>query len=210
METQASRMPTQAFKVELPEKKTGGCSFALLGSTRSGKTTLLSHILDKYFKKHITILMSNSIHAPIYKEIKDCIKSPVFSHAVIKEGYEINRKTNNHYPLLYVLDDLVDKKTDKELMKLLTIYRNSGLSTIISLQDPILLGTTARGNLNFVCLGYFNSDEKVERIIKMYLTSRLEGKMDDKIRQYKELTKDHHWIMVNNLSGELFRFKLNL
>jgi tRNA A37 threonylcarbamoyladenosine biosynthesis protein TsaE len=201
---------TKALEVELPEQKTGGVSFCLIGSTRSGKTTLLKHIVDKYFPKHIKVLMSNSIHAPIYKEIDDCIKSPVYSHKVIKEGYEINRKTNNHYRICYILDDVVDKKNDKELMKLLTIYRNSGLSTIISLQSPILMNTTGRGNVNFVCLGKMNSDENIEKVVRMYLMSFLTGKIDDKIRQYKILTEDHYWFMVDNLEGTVYRFKIKI
>lgn len=201
---------TKMLEVELPERKTGGVSFCLIGSTRSGKTTLLKHILNEYFNRHITVLMSNSIHAPIYKEISDCIKSPLYSHKVIKEGYEINRKTNNHYPILYVLDDVVDKKHDKELLKLLTIYRNSGLSTIISLQSPILMNTAGRGNINFVCLGKMNSDENIEKVVRMYLMSYLKGKIDDKIRQYKLLVEDHFWFMVDNLTGEVYRFKIKI
>jgi len=201
---------TKPFEVELPDKKTGGVSFCLMGATRSGKTTLLKYILQEYFSRHITVLMSNSIHAPIYKEIDGCIKSPIYSHKVIKEGYEINRKTNNHYPFLYVLDDIVDKKHDKELLKMLTIYRNSGLSTIISLQSPILMNTAGRGNINFVCLGKMNSDENIEKVVRMYLMSFLTGKIDDKIRQYKMLTEDHNWFMVNNLTGEVYRFKIQV
>jgi ABC-type multidrug transport system ATPase subunit len=201
---------THELSVELPEQKTGGVSFCLLGSTRSGKTTLLKYLLKEYFPKHLKVLMSNSIHAPIYKEIDDCIKSPLYSHCVIKEGYEINRKTNNHYRICYILDDVVDKKNDKELMKLLTIYRNSGLSCVISLQDPILMNTTGRGNVNFVCLGYFNSDEKVEKVIRMYLTSHLTGKMEDKIREYRKLTENHYWFMVDNISGDVYRFKIKI
>lgn len=201
---------THELTIELPEQKTGGVSFCLLGSTRSGKTTLLKHLLKEYFPKHLKVLMSSSIHATIYKEIDDCVKSPMYSHAVIKEGYEINRKTNNHYRICYILDDLVDKKHDKELMKLLTIYRNSGLSCVISLQDPMLMSTTGRGNVNFMCLGYFNSDEKVEKIVRMYLTTHLTGKIEDKIREYKKLTADHYWFMVDNLSGEVYRFKIAL
>jgi len=201
---------TKPLEVELPEQKTGGASFCLMGSTRSGKTTLLKYILKHFFNKHTKILMSNSIHAPIYKEIDDCIKSPVYSHKVVKEGYEINRKTNNHYRICYILDDVVDKKNDKELLKLLTIYRNSGLSTIISLQSPILMNTAGRGNINFVCLGKMNSDENIEKCVRMYLMSFLKGRIDDKIRQYKILTEDHYWFMVNNLTGEVYRFKIRV
>lgn len=201
---------TKDLDLELPDQKTGGASVCLMGSTRSGKTTLLKYILKHYFHKHTKVLMSNSIHAPIYKEIDDCIKSPLYSHKVIKEGYEINRKTNNHYRICYILDDVVDKKNDRELLKLLTIYRNSGLSTIISLQSPILMNTAGRGNINFVCLGKMNSDENIEKIVRMYLMSFLKGKIDDKIRQYKVLTENHFWFLVDNLSGEVYRFKIQV
>lgn len=203
-------MEDRDFSLEFPDVKTGGVSIALIGSTRSGKTTFLTHILEKYFSKHIKVLMSNSIHAPIYKEIDDCIKSPLYIPRVIKEGYEINRKTNNHYPFLYILDDVVDKKHDKELMKTLTIYRNSGISCVISVQSPVLLNSTSRGNINFVMLGKMNSDESIEKVVRMYLMSYLPGRIDQKIRIYKELTEGHHWFVVDNLKGEVFRTKLRL
>lgn len=205
-----SKIPDEPFEVELPEQKTGGCSFALIASTRAGKTTLMKHIIDQYFKKHITVLMSNSIHADIYKEIDGVIKSPIFSSRLIKEGYEINRKCNNHYPFMFILDDIVDKKFDKELLKLFTIYRNSGISCIMNVQSPLLLNTAGRGNINFVLLGKLNSDEMIEKVIRMYLMSSLEGKMTDKILAYKKLVEGHHFIMVNNLSGEIYRFKIKV
>jgi hypothetical protein len=182
----------------------------MIASTRAGKTTMLKYILDKYFEKHITILMSNSIHAPIYKEIEDCIKSPVYSPRIIKEGYEINRKTHNQYPFLYVLDDVVDKKHDKELLKLLTIYRNSGLSCIISIQSLKLLNTASRGNVNFVLLGRLNSDEAIEQVVRAYLMSYLPGKVEDKVRCYKMMTENHHFFLINNLDGTVFRTKVPL
>jgi len=203
-------IPKKPLTIVLPEKKTGGVSVCLFGSTRSGKTTLLTHILDEYFKKHLTILMSASIHAPIYDDIKGVLKSPMYSPKLLHEAYEINRKTNNHYPFLFLLDDVVDKKNDKELLKLLTIYRNSGLSTIISLQSPVLMNTAGRGNINFVCLGKMNSDENIEKIVRMYLMSYLTGSISDKIREYKLLTEDHNWFMVDNLLGEVYRFKIKV
>lgn len=199
---------TKTFKFELPTN--GGVSMCFLGSTRSGKTTFLKEIIDDYFSKHLKILMSNSIHNPIYKDMKDIVKSPVYLPAVVKEGYDINKATKNHYDFLYILDDVVSAKFDKELLKLLAIYRNSNLSCIISIQSPILLNSATRGNLNYVMLGKMNSDEQIEKTIKMYLTSYLKGKMTDKIRQYRSLTDNYHWIVVDNLTGDVYRTKLNI
>lgn len=201
-------LATKAFKFELPTN--GGVSMCFLGSTRSGKTTFLKEIIDEYFSKHLKILMSNSIHNPIYKDMKDLVKSPVYLPAIVKEGYDINKATKNHYDFLYILDDVVSAKFDKELLKLLAIYRNSNLSCIISIQSPILLNSATRGNLNFVMLGKMNSDEQIEKTIKMYLSSYLKGKMTDKIREYRALTDNYHWICINNLTGEVYRTKLNM
>lgn len=205
-----SKIRDEPLDVELPDQKTGGCSFALVASTRAGKTTLMKHIIDEYFKKHIKVLMSNSIHAEIYKEIDGVVKSPVFSPRIIKEAYEINRKCNNYYPFLYILDDIVTAKFDKELLKLFTIYRNSGLSCIINVQSPMLLNTASRGNINFMILGKLNSEEMIEKVIRMYLMTSLEGKMTEKVMTYKKLTEGHHFIMVNNLTGDIYRFKIRI
>jgi AAA+ superfamily predicted ATPase len=134
----------------------------------------------------------------------------VYSPRIIKEGYEINRKTNNHYPFLFVLDDVVDKKFDKELLKLLTIYRNSGLSTVITAQSLKILNTASRGNVNFVLLGKLNSDEAIEQVVRAYLMSYLPGKVEEKVKLYKQLTEGHHFFVINNLEGEVFRTKLRL
>ena len=194
------------FDFELP--KNGGVSVCFLGSTRSGKTTFLKHLIDGWFKKHLKVLMSNSIHNPIYKDMIDMVKSPVYAPKIVKEGYDINKGTGNHYNFLYILDDVVSAKFDKELLKLLAIYRNSNLSCIISIQSPLLLNSATRGNLNYVCLGRMNSDEQYEKTIKMYLNSYLKGKMVDKIIEYKKLTEDYHWIVIDNLTGDVYRTKI--
>lgn len=201
-------MEDRPFKFSLPDN--GGVSVCFLGSTRSGKTTFLKHLLDKYFSKHFKILMSNSIHAPIYKDIKDIVKSPIYFPEIVKEGYEINRQTKNHYDFLYILDDVVSAKFDKELLKLLAIYRNSNLSAVISIQSPVLLNSATRGNLNYVMLGRMNSDEQIEKTIRMYLTSYIPGKMAEKIRSYRDMTENHNWIVVDNIKGDVYRTKIEI
>jgi hypothetical protein len=201
-------MEDREFTFKLPEN--GGVSCCFLGSTRSVKTTFLKYLLDECFAKHFKVLMSNSIHAPIYKDMKDIVKSPIYIPKLIREGYEINKGTNNKYDLLYILDDVISAKFDKQLLNLLAIHRNSNLSAIISIQSPILLNSATRGNLNYVFLGRMNSDEQVEKTIRMYLTSYLPGKMTEKIRRYREMTEDHHWIVIDNLTGDVYRTKIKI
>jgi len=95
--------PPQAFpkgdvlKIELPTN--GGCSFLLLGSTRSGKSTAMLAIYEKYFKKHITMLLTHSSHADIYKPLqKTAIVSPGFHAELVTEPMTLNRETKNKYP----------------------------------------------------------------------------------------------------------------
>jgi hypothetical protein len=200
------------FSLDLPDPETGGVTIAMIGSTRSGKTTLLKHMLSKFFDKHIGILMSPSLHAPVYEDIsKSMVKAPAYVPAVIDEAYKINKETKNHYPFLMVLDDIVTAKFDKTLMKSFTIYRNSGITTIMSVQNPIILNSVTRGNINIVMLGYLNSDEACDKAIRMFAYASIPGKnIEEKIHEYKRLTADHHWLLIDHLTGEMKRCKLRL
>ena len=204
--------PDKDFHLTLPETETGGITMAMIGSTRSGKTTLLKHSLGKYFEKHVGVLMSPSLHAPVYADLsKNIVKAPDYFPRVIYEMFSINRKCDNHYPFLVVLDDVVTAKFDKTLMKSFTIYRNSSITTIMSVQNPIVLNSVTRGNINVILLGYLNSDEACEKAIRMFCYASIPGKnIEEKIREYKRLTIDHWWLCINHLDGEMFRFRLHL
>ena len=199
------------FKLVIPEVSTGGMTLAMIGSTRSGKTTLLKHTLKKWFEEHIGVLMSPSLHAPVYSDVKNISKAPQYLPSVIDEMYAINKKTENKYPFLVVLDDVVTAKFDKTLMKSFTIYRNSGITTVMCVQNPIILNSVTRGNINAVLLGYLNSDEACERCIRMFCYTAIPGKnIEEKIHEYKRLTADHHWLYIDHLEGGMTRFKLRL
>jgi hypothetical protein len=200
------------FTLALPDLETGGVTIAMVGSTRSGKTTLLKHSLLKFFDSHLGVLMSPSLHAPVYEEMgKKMVKSPLYVPEVIDEMYRLNKETKNHYPFLVVLDDIVTAKFDRTLMKSFTIYRNSGITTVMSVQNPIILNSVTRGNFNYCILGYLNSSEACERTIRMFCYSEIPGKnIEEKIKEYQRLTFDHHWLMLDFLTGERYRFKLKL
>lgn len=203
--------PTKELAFDLPDPETGGVSLLMVGSTRSGKTTILKHLVEKYFDKHLGVLMSPNIHAPVYKGFTNLSESAEFIPRIIEEMYRINKDTKNHYPFLVVLDDVVTKKFDKDLMKLFTVHRNANVSGIQCIQSPILLNSAMRGNINIVMLGYMNSDESVEKVVRMFCYASIPGKnIEAKIHEYKRLTADHYWLLINNLTGEFFRFKLRI
>ena len=189
------------LKIEMPTN--GGCSFLLLGSTRSGKSTAMLAVYEKYFKKHITMLLTHSSHADIYKPLqKTAIISAGFHPELVNEPMTLNRETKNHYDFCLIFDDLaMDGKNDQDMTKLLTIGRNSCMSAIICAQRLQMLNPSGRANCNYVCLFRLNTDSAIKDAIETYLRSYLPSgmSMNDAIRLYKETTADHHFFFVNTL-----------
>jgi len=209
-----TNIPDAPFMLEMPDVATGGCSILMIGSTRSGKSTALKHIMDKYFKKHVGVLFSQSINANAYKDMNYPLiaKSGAFVPELIHDMYSINKETKNHYPFLVIIDDCPLVRSDKELLKLTTIYRNSGLSSIVCCQNLGMLNPTCRSNINFIMLFKLNNTEAIEKTIKTFLRGYLpQGwNYDTKIDWYKRTTEDHHFIFLDNLAGTIFRCKIDV
>lgn len=184
-----------------------------MGSTRAGKTCMMNYMYENIFKQHcVTVLHTTSIQSGIYKPLlKSCAIATEYHPELLADSYKINKHTNNHYEFLHIIDDVVDKKNDPQLKRLLTTYRNSRISGIITGQSLTIFNSITRGNINYVCLGYLNSDASVEQAIKTYLISYFPKgmRLDDKIKTYRELTKDYHWIIIDSIHGETFRTKLS-
>ena len=208
------RIPDREFELVLPDVSTGGCSVLMVGSTRCGKTTCLKHILDKYFKNHLGCIFSESAKAPAYQHMKYPLLplASCFIPELIKDSYHINKEMKNFYDFLYVLDDVPLVKNDKQLLKMLTIYRNSNISAITCVQSPTLLNPTCRSNFNFVLLVHQNTTEQAEQVVKSFLRGYFpkDWRYEDKIEWYQQATSDHHFIFIDNLAGTIQRCKINL
>jgi len=208
------QIPDKEFKLVLPDASTGGCSVLMVGSTRCGKTTCLKHILDTYFKKHVGCIFSESARAPAYQHMKYPLLplSSCFIPELIKDSYHINKELKNHYDFLYVLDDVPLVKNDKQLLKMLTIYRNSNISAITCVQSPTLLNPTCRSNFNFVLLFHQNTTEQAEQVVKSFLRGYFpkHWRYEDKIEWFQKATSDHYFIFIDNLAGTIQRCKINL
>ena len=196
--------------LELPHDKFG-CSMIMVGATRSGKTTLLNYIYKKFFDKHISVLMSNSLQSDAYKYLKkECVTADHYHPEVLKDMYKINHETKNHYKFLAIIDDITDVRSDKEMTRLQTIYRNSRMSSVVCAQTATMINPIARSNINFVLIGRCNSAFQYERAVKDFLNPYLPAnlKMVEKITLVKDLVQDHRWILLNNLEGKIYLTKL--
>lgn len=211
---QPPKIPDKEFSLTLPDASTGGCSILMIASTRAGKTTLMKHIMKTYFKEHFGCLFSESAKSPAYADFnnKNFPKSSCFIPDLINDAYKINKELKNYYNFLFLLDDCPLVKGDKQMLKLTTIYRNSGLSCIACVQSPSLLTPTQRSNFNIVCLGRCNTTAQTEANIKAYMRGIFPDGLnyDQKIRIYDEMTKDHYWIILNQYDGTVFRTKIHL
>ena len=109
-----------------------------------------------------------------------------------------------------IIDDVPDKREDQEMKRLMTIYRNSRISSIVCAQTATMINKMSRSNINYVLLGRMNSSSEVERNIKDYLQGHLPTtmKMTEKIRLYKEMTDNYQWIVLDNINGHMFLTRL--
>jgi len=214
MDVMKKKIPDKAFHLDMPPVETGGCSVLMIGSGRSGKTTALKYIIDNYFQKHCGAIFSQSAKAEAYKHMHYPLLplSSVYIPELVNCSYRINRECKNAYPFLFVLDDVPLAKNDKELLKTMTIYRNSGVSCIHCVQTPTLVNPTCRSNYTYFLLFKCNASEQIENVCKLFLRGYFpnDWSMNKRVEWYKSVTEDHHFIFIDNWNGTIQRCKLDL
>ena len=189
------------FKLEVNPDETGS-SITIFGSSKSYKTTLLKRVLKQYYSKDtITVLCAPNAHAKIYQDLpKEIIKTDAYCPEIVKAMYMVNKNTDNKYPFVVVLDDVIDKKNDGDLEKLYLTLRNAKISVVTLLQNIQLLKSTSRGNSNIVVFRKFNQSNAVEDyVMKMYLANFYpfrDLKMADKVALYMKITNGSHDFFV--------------
>jgi len=212
-------LPTIQTEVEIKFDSNTGNSILILGSSKMGKSTLLMHLYDKYFnnKNIVSVLFTMNQHINIYKDHKNLIVCGAFnreSENLIKEQKYINTKTDNKYSFCNMLDDIIDVRFSKLLNNLILTYRNSNISSIVSLQYPRLLNKSSRANVNNIILFNFNTDETCIDAIKLYLKSyfiKLGYKSEnEQLALYKELTKNHGFVYINTVHNIISFHRLNI
>ena len=204
------------FKLHCPNINEDACSTIIFGSSKSGKTTQVIDIINKYFndKNLIVIFMSSNIHKPIYDTLpKTVIKLDRWDENIIKHVHHIQKKTKNKYRFLFASDDIIDNKNNKMIQQLILTLRNSLINSIICLQDTKLLSRTARNNGNNFIFRHYISEDRREDAIKLVLNGYQPfhslRNLNEKKGLYQILTKDYGFIYLDALDGRISFHKKN-
>lgn len=192
-------------------------TFALLASSKAGKTTMIKYLFDKYYNNedYISCLFSMNSHIPLYEDF-DIKISNINNRtlSVVTTEHYINKNTRNHYKFFNVFDDCLHVREKKLMSDLLMTYRNSNMSSMISLQYPKLLTPGMRANVNHILCGKFNNEETIEIIIRIWFRALFTRmgylSITSMINFYKEMTDNHGFIYMCTLNGAVEFIKLDL
>jgi hypothetical protein len=206
--------PTRKFSLELPTNSNSAVSIALIGASRSGKTTMMKHLYNAHFKKHITTMFTMNPHADIYKDFGTKILTcEEYFPELMREAHELNSLCDNEYPFCFISDDFVSTKIkhDAEVTKALTIYRNANISSIWSFQGRTLMSAVGRNQINYICVFKQQTPLEWTNVIKEFLSMWLPTGMSmrEMIEFCKLATQDHQFFMIDNIVGECFISKLS-
>ena len=204
--------PYKKFELTMPSD--GGVSIGMIAASRSGKTCLMKYIIKKHFAKHITYFCTMNSHAEIYDNIgKNCIVANEYRPEILRDMHQMNSETKNKYNFLFVSDDYVDSKikNDPEITRALTIFRNSGLSSIFSMQGRVLLSSVGRNQLNYILIGRQNTTAEYMNIVKEVLGGYLPNglTMNEKVRFLIAAVQNHQFIMLDTINGLCYLTKLS-
>ena len=221
--------------IKFDERGPKQCTYGLLGSSKSGKSTVLAYIFNKYYNDHspnfekvtdpetnrnkkdkfISCLFSINSHIELYKDF-DIKTSYVNKRTlkIIQIEHAINKATDNHYNFFNAFDDVLTVRDKGLLSELVLTYRNSNMSTAISLQHLKLLTPAMRSNINHIFCFKFNSEEIVETIIKVYLRAKFKKMgyitLSQQVDFYNEVTKNHGFIHLDMMNGTMKFYRLQL
>jgi len=190
-------------------------NFTLVNSTvifcakrRSGKSTLLKHIVESEMNKFDKIFLFcpteeiNNFYSDVVKT--DCIfnnYNEEWIENLIKQmtNYYKNKKANEKdKKVLLILDDCVSDvklQSSNTFKKIFTRGRHIGISLVITTQYLNLIPSVARTNADFVVVGQLNS-QSIKLMCDEYKAGSISNKTFEKL--YYSNTNDYKFLVINN------------
>lgn len=195
---------------------------ALVGATKSGKTTFLNYLIPKIYQNFdIILFFSVNSHADVYKPIKQldnviCFNG--FNEIPVKKLVQYNKLRKNEFSYLILIDDEVNNKNSPIIRNLFTVLRNSNFSTIYSGQDMTFINKANRNNLNYLFLFKQNNMDAYDNIHKTFFKNLIyKGNKEKRKFAINDIEKnflinntlDHNIIVLDILNDySMHKFKV--
>jgi hypothetical protein len=218
-EVAAVPVPDVSADVDVRLDPNTGNTIVIYGSSKRGKTSLMMHLYNKYFrgKDRINTLFSGNPHLKMYKGDKQLLISYGFnkrSENYVKMQHYVNVKTKNRYLFTDLFDDIIDQKSSAVLNSLVLTYRNANISSIICLQYVYLLSKGNRSSVNHTFVFGSNTAEDTKNIIdallKPYLVARGLMSYAEQVAFYTAATANHGFIYLDNIHNTMSLHRLKL
>ena len=200
-------------------KDDGGLTFALIGSSRSGKTTLLVEILEHVFdedyvegkkdRKPIIMILTTSPDADPLVNYRSELPVYPLGHTsqLVKQARGHNRKWKNKHQFVFVYDDVLELRHNRTLNQMILTDRNKDISSIISTQYPGVISKEARTNINFVFLLYMFGEGHemiVEKFLRGHLPQEWSKRRMEEFYSFWTHKKQGRGFLINNLDNGVF------
>lgn len=196
-----------------------GNTGALIGSSKSGKSTAMMEIYRKYYrsdKDNIVTLFAQNSHASVYRDSRLIVTDELGATATkyIALEKKINQKTKNEYRFVSLIDDFINVRFNTLVNESIMSYRNSNISSWICIHSAKTLSRTARSSVNWVLLFNSNLPENIEDIVKVFLRPafRAMGVRDehDQTELYRFCTQAHGFIQFHPSTGDVSFHRLSI
>lgn len=194
-----------------------GTTTLLLGGSYTAKTSLLVQSLYNLLRDfpdrfNAIVLMTESISAqPLQHAPPQVILLNANCPEILRLMVIINQATNKRYGFLAIFDDCLSLR-GADLTKAINIWRNSGLSTIISTQYPMFVSPSMRSSFHNIFITGARTPEVREKVRDIFLRGHLKdrlitdkAKQDEWIIENTKLEADHRKVIrVNGITERMF------
>jgi len=208
-------------KMQGPEKA-NGITFAFMGSSGCGKSTVIMKVfIEQIFgkkatrarkdKEYIIQIFTLSAKSDAFKELpKDIMVDPKgLDEDNINFCYHMNEEYQKKYNFFVMLDDVLDIRYKDLVQRMFLTMRNTNISSLVSIQYPKLIPVSIRTSVYFALFFFFNNDEATEQAVRGWLSAYLPGKsIREKIYYYREwvLQNDgHNMFLMDNLNHRCYK-----
>lgn len=197
-----------------------GITALIIGKGGSGKSTFLKKcIIDEVYvpkksptkKDYIRIFFTASPQSDALKGMpKDVIVCPLASQEAINQiimwCYGMaTRYGKEAYNFILIYDDVVSLDNNEILENSLLTFRNSNITSILSLQYLNNVPKNIRGNINFL-IPFSANLPSIGVLNDQFMARFLQGKrITEKMASYDQWTKNHKFYYLNNLETKAYR-----